>query len=73
MDQGKARFAFDQADNRLFVVLSDDGIRLPVAYPAALFDDFGALFNRKPVGNTAAPVLFAVPLSTQLLTTQVFP
>lgn len=55
-DQIVARLAFNQADDGLFVIHADDGIRLPVANPVTLFDNGRALLDGLAIGDDAAPV-----------------
>lgn len=66
-------FRSTRLDDGLFVVLADDGIRFPVADPAAFFNDGRPLFNREPVGDNATPIMLAVTFPALLLAAQVFP
>lgn len=62
-DQGKARFAFHQRDERPLAVSADDGIALPVAQAAP------ALYHRRPLvdGNPVFELTPALPAASVAL------
>src|SRR5512140_3642589 len=72
-DQRESRLALNNAHDGLSVVLADDGIGLPVADPAACFDNDWAILDGQAVWNDAAPFSLAVAFLALLLTAQTLP
>ena len=69
-----AALALDHADHSLLVARTNDGVTLPMAHLATLFDMGWPLAQRPPVGDLSTPLLpTGVALFAQFLATQLPP
>jgi hypothetical protein len=73
LQQGKARFAFCQSDDRTLLIFFKHQVHFPVSKTSALLDNLWTLFDAFAIGDFAPVIPFDVTLVAFLLTTQVGP